>query len=161
MTPQVKSFYHAPTNTWTHVVADPDSAAAAIVDPVLDFDPASGRVSTEQARIVLAWVRERGLHVDWIMETHAHADHLSAADWLRRRLGEDAAPPRIGIGRGIVAVQRHFRDVFALGDAFATDGSQFDHLFDDGERFAIGHATFQLETAGAARTCELAPDHVV
>jgi len=127
---------HAATNTWTHVVADPQSNAAAIIDPVLDFDPASGRVWAEQAGIVLAFVRERGLRVDWILETHAHADHLTSADWLKRQLA--AAGLRTGIGIGITAVQRHFRDVFALGSDFAADGSQFDRLFADDERFAIG-----------------------
>jgi glyoxylase-like metal-dependent hydrolase (beta-lactamase superfamily II) len=158
--PHVQSFYHAATNTWTHVVADPDSKVAAVIDPVLDFDPASGRVWPEQAKIVLAWIRERELRVDWILETHAHADHLTAADWLKRQLAGDsnAAPtdpkPRAGpsttrrtgpsaqlktgIGAGIVAVQRHFRDVFALGSDFSADGSQFDHLFAADESFRIG-----------------------
>ncbi len=154
--PLVQSFYHAATNTWTHVVADPDSSAAAIIDPVLDFDPASGRVWAEQAGIVLAFVRERGLRVDWILETHAHADHLTSAEWLERQLAlasPSAAPKtdsptqlgtgpstglRTGIGAGITAVQHHFRDVFALGPDFPVDGSQFDHLFTDDEHFAIG-----------------------
>jgi glyoxylase-like metal-dependent hydrolase (beta-lactamase superfamily II) len=150
--PHVQSFYHAATNTWTHVVADPGSKAATIIDPVLDFDSASGRVWPEQARIVLAWIRERELRVDWILETHAHADHLTAADWLKRQFAGDtnAAPtgPRLrtgpsttlrtGIGAGIIAVQRHFRDVFALGPEFSADGSQFDHLFAADESFRIG-----------------------
>ena len=138
MTPHVESFYHAATNTWTHLVADPGSSAAAVVDPVLDFDPASGRVWTEQARGLLDRVRDRKLRIDWILETHAHADHLTAADWLKRQLGTDGPAPRIAIGRGIVAVQKHFRGVFALDDGFAADGSQFDHLFADDEHFAIG-----------------------
>lgn len=146
MAPLVQSFYHAPTNTWTHVVADPGSSAAAIVDPVLDFDPASGRVWSEQAQLVLAHVREHRLRVEWILETHAHADHLTAADWLKHQLATDASPPaarpastlKTGIGAGIIAVQRHFRDVFALGPDFSTDGSQFDHLFAADEHFAIG-----------------------
>ena len=91
--PIVQSFYHGPTNTWTHVVADPDSPAAAIVDPVLDFEPASGRIWPEQARIVLDWVQARRLRVDWIVETHAHADHLTGADWLKRRLGAAGNAP--------------------------------------------------------------------
>jgi len=141
MQPQVKSLYHAPTNTWTHVVADPQSRVAAIVDPVLDFDPASGRIWHEHASGVLAHVREQNLQVDWILETHAHADHLTAAAWLKRELASDAsapAPVRVGIGRGIIAVQRHFSDVFALDAGFAADGSQFDHLFDDGEQIRLG-----------------------
>jgi glyoxylase-like metal-dependent hydrolase (beta-lactamase superfamily II) len=139
MSPLVESFYHTPTNTWTHVVADPDSKSAAIIDPVLDFDPASGRVWAEHAQSVLAHVRDRRLQIEWILETHAHADHLTAADWLQRQLDSVAGTPtRIGIGAGITAVQRHFRDVFGLGADFATDGSQFDCLFADGERIALG-----------------------
>lgn len=134
----VESFFHAATNTWSHVVADPATRAAAIIDPVLDFDPASGRVWTEAAQKLLAHVRERQLRVVWILETHAHADHLSAADWLKHALAADGVAPRVGIGAGIVHVQRHFRDVFALGAEFAADGSQFDRLFTDGERFALG-----------------------
>jgi glyoxylase-like metal-dependent hydrolase (beta-lactamase superfamily II) len=137
MSPLVESLYHAPTNTWTHVVGDPGSSSAAIVDPVLDFDPASGRVWTEQAERILEAVASAGRRVEWILETHAHADHLTGAAWLRQRLAMEGAPPRVAIGRGIVAVQRHFAGVFAL-DGFVADGSQFDHLFDDGEAFAIG-----------------------
>jgi len=136
--PSVQSFYHAATCTWTHVVSDPDSAAAAIVDPVLDFDPASGRIWTEQAQVVLDWLSANGRRADWILETHAHADHLSGADWLKRALGSAGHAPRVAIGRGIVDVQRHFRGVFALGADFAADGSQFDHLFGADESFAIG-----------------------
>ena len=147
--PLVQSFYHAATNTWTHVVADPGSKAAAIIDPVLDFDPASGRIGSEHAQIVLAYVRERELRVDWILETHAHADHLTSADWLKQQLGSAGEPStvpwtgpstqlRTGIGAGIVAVQRHFHEVFDLDPAFRADGSQFDHLFADDEHFAIG-----------------------
>lgn len=148
MTPTVKSFYHAPTNTWTHVVADPATNAAAIIDPVLDFDPASGRVWSEHAQGVLAHVRTAALHVDWILETHAHADHLTGADWLKRQLARGGTP-RVAIGAGIVAVQQHFKEVFALDDGFAADGSQFDHLFADGERFRIGNLEAQaLATPG-------------
>jgi glyoxylase-like metal-dependent hydrolase (beta-lactamase superfamily II) len=135
MTPRVQSFHHASTGTWTHVASDPESRAAALVDPVLDFDPASGRVWSDHARGVLAYIGEQRLDVQWILETHAHADHLSAAQWFRTRLG---AGVRVGIGVGITAVQRHFRDAFALGAGFAVDGSQFDRLFADGDRFALG-----------------------
>jgi len=138
MAPSVVSFFHAATNTWSHIVADASGHAAAIIDPVLDFDPASGHISTQAAQQLLAHVREHGLQVAWILETHAHADHLSAADWLKRQLGADAAPPRVGIGAGIVDVQRHFREVFALGAEFVPDGSQFDRLFADEERLALG-----------------------
>jgi len=135
MPAQVASFYHSPTNTWTHVASDPATSTAAIIDPVLDFDPASGRVWPEHAQTVLAHLRSNALNVEWILETHAHADHLTAADWLKRELG---GTPKIGIGAGITAVQKHFRDVFALGEEFRTDGSQFDHLFADDEQFALG-----------------------
>jgi glyoxylase-like metal-dependent hydrolase (beta-lactamase superfamily II) len=131
----VQSFFHPTTSTWSHIVADPATGDAAIIDPVLDFDPASGRVWTEAAQLLLAHVREFGLRVEWILETHAHADHLSAADWLKQALD---GIPKTGIGAGIVAVQRHFRDVFGLGTDFAVDGSQFDRLFAHGEHFRLG-----------------------
>jgi glyoxylase-like metal-dependent hydrolase (beta-lactamase superfamily II) len=145
MSPFVKSFFHAPTNTWSHVVADPDTRSAAIIDPVLDFDPALGRVWTEHAQLLLAHVRDHNLEVTWLLETHAHADHLTAADWLKRQLAVNRAAGtapstqlRTGIGCGIVEVQRHFCDVFGLGPDFAVDGSQFDHLFVDDDRIALG-----------------------
>ena len=144
MSPLVRSFYHVPTNTWTHVVADPATRAAAIVDPVLDFDPASGRVGSESAQAVLACAREQRLRVAWILETHAHADHLSAADWLKRALATAGTPARVAIGAGIRSVQRHFRDVFALGDDFPVDGSQFDRLLADGERIALGELAIEV-----------------
>ena len=131
----VQSFHHAPTGTWSHIVSDAGSRSAAIIDPVLDFDPASGRVWTKAAQQLLAYVREQALNVAWIVETHAHADHLTAADWLKRTLD---GMPKVGIGAGIVKVQRHFRDVFGLDSDFAVDGSQFDHLFADDESFRIG-----------------------
>lgn len=134
MPAQVASFFHAPTNTWTHVVGDPATRIAAIIDPVLDFDPGTGRIWTEHAERLLAHVRAHDLCVEWILETHAHADHLTAADWLKQALPN----AKTGIGAGIVSVQRHFREVFALGADFIADGSQFDHLFADGEAFALG-----------------------
>src|SRR5262249_27583261 len=134
MPADIASFFHAPTNTWSHIVSDPATRVAALIDPVLDFDPASGRIWTEHAETLLAQVRERGLCVRWILETHAHADHLTAADWFKRALAE----AKTGIGAGIVSVQKHFREVFALGADFAIDGSQFDHLFADDERIALG-----------------------
>lgn len=138
MSAAVRSFFHADTSTWSHIVSDTATHAAAIIDPVLDFDPASGRIWTEAAQQLLAHVREHGLHVDWILETHAHADHLSAADWLKQSLAKDGMTPKIGIGAGIIGVQRHFREVFALGADFATDGSQFDRLFNDGDQLPLG-----------------------
>jgi glyoxylase-like metal-dependent hydrolase (beta-lactamase superfamily II) len=138
MAPIVQSFFHMATNTWSHIVGDPATRVAAIIDPVLDFDPVSGRVWSEAAQQLLDAVRERQLEVVWILETHAHADHLSAADWLKRKLATPGTTPKVAIGTGIVAVQRHFKDVFGFGAEFVTDGSQFDHLFADGEQFKLG-----------------------
>ena len=133
MNPLVQSFYDPATSTFTYVVYDRDGGHAAIVDPVLDFDPAAARISTASADRVLAFVREHVLTVDWILETHAHADHLTAAAHLRR---ETSA--RVAIGRGITAVQARFKTLFGLEPDFPTDGSQFDRLFADGDEFAIG-----------------------
>jgi glyoxylase-like metal-dependent hydrolase (beta-lactamase superfamily II) len=130
--PSVTAFFDEATFTVTYVAADPGSARAAIIDPVLDYDPASGRTSTASADAVAAFVSDNGLTVDWVLETHVHADHLSAAPYLRDKLGG-----RIAIGRNVAAVQQTFKDVFNLED-LATDGSQFDHLFDDGDEFEVG-----------------------
>lgn len=131
--PHIVPFFDRTTGTITYLVRDPGSPAAVIIDPVLDYEPASARTSTASADAVLAQVREQRLDVQWILETHAHADHLSAAGYLHDVLG---AP--VAIGRGIVQVQRHFKALFGWGDEFVADGRQFDRLFDDGERFAIG-----------------------
>lgn len=135
---QIQSYFHAATNTWSHLVSDGDGTAAAIIDPVLDFDPASGRICAESVQAILAAVHAHRLRVEWLLETHAHADHLTAADWLRRELRDEGHPARSGIGAGIVAVQRHWKAVFALGEDFAADGTDFDHLIADGERLALG-----------------------
>jgi len=130
--PSVTAFFDEATFTVTYVVADPDSAHAAIVDPVLDYDPASGRTSTVSADKVAAFVRDNNLSIDWVLETHVHADHLSAAPYLREKLGG-----KIAIGKNVAAVQETFQGVFNIED-LATDGSQFDHLFEDGDEFSIG-----------------------
>jgi len=127
-------FFHADSGTWTYLVADPDSGEALVIDPVLDFDPKSGRTATSSAQAVLEALGERGYRLRWILETHAHADHLSAAAWLRAQVAE----ARLGIGEGIRQVQETFRPIFNLGEDFPVDGSQFDHLFGDGESFALG-----------------------
>ena len=130
----ITPFFHAGSSTWTYLVADPASASALVIDPVLDFNAASGRTGTASAQAVLDAARAQGCELKWILETHAHADHLSAGAWLR-----SVVPgARIGIGEGIRAVQQTFRSVFNLGDGFAVDGSQFDRLFQDGERLEVG-----------------------
>ena len=133
MNPDVKHFYHEDSGTLTYVASDPATRAAAIVDPVLGYSMISGRTNTESADLVANWVVDQGLDVQWILETHAHADHLSSAPYLKSQLGG-----KIAIGEGIRQVQAHFGPVFNLKPPFAPDGHQFDHLFSDGEEFAIG-----------------------
>ena len=132
--PDVLPFFHGDSNTWSYLVSDPASREAAIIDPVLDFDPKAGRTGTVSAQALLAAVLERGLRVRWIVETHAHVDHLSAGHWLRQALPGAV----LAIGEGIRQVQKTFKPIFNLGEHFRVDGSQFDQLFTDGERFAIG-----------------------
>ena len=120
-------------DTWSYVVADPGLRRCAIVDPVLDFDPKSGRSSAASAGAIADFVRGQGLTNDWILETHAHADHLSAAQWLQSAIGG-----KIAIGQGIREVQRAFRDILNLEPAFPVDGRQFDRLVADGDTLAIG-----------------------
>lgn len=133
MKPDVMPLFDEATNTVSYVVVDPATRAAALVDSVLDFDPKSGRTATASADRMIALVRERGLTVEWILETHVHADHLSAAPYLKERVGG-----RIGIGEHIREVQKVFRALFNMEPGFVADGRQFDHLFADGERFRIG-----------------------
>lgn len=133
MNPLVESFYDPPTATFSHVVYDREGGHAAIVDPVMDFDPASAHTMFDSAQRLLDFVAKRRLTVEWILETHAHADHLSAAAWLRDRTGA-----KVAIGRGICGVQAQFKTMFGLEDSFPVDGRQFDHLFADGDTFAIG-----------------------
>lgn len=134
MTPAVTPFFHADSWTWSYVVADPESRQAAIIDPVLDFDAKSGRTSTTSAQQLLDHVHAQALDVHWLLETHAHADHLSAGHWLKSQCPQ----AKLAIGEGIRKVQKTFRPIFNLGEHFPVDGSQFDHLFADGERFAFG-----------------------
>jgi glyoxylase-like metal-dependent hydrolase (beta-lactamase superfamily II) len=131
--PDVFPFHHAPTGTWSYVVADPVIGVAAIIDPVLDFDAASARRSTRAAQQLLDCIQARGLGVQWILETHAHADHLSAAPFLQQRTG---AP--VAIGAGIRRVQAHFSGIFGFEAGYQADGAPFDRLFADGERFNVG-----------------------
>lgn len=132
-TPVVKTFFDERTFTATHVVHDPETRSAAVIDSVLDFDQPSGRTSFASADRLIDYVRSEGLTVEWILETHAHADHLSAAPYLQEKLGG-----KVAIGSEILTVQEVFGRIFNEGTEFARDGSQFDHLFVDGESFSIG-----------------------
>ncbi|MBP2296246.1 MBL fold metallo-hydrolase [Azospirillum rugosum] len=144
MKPDVMPLFDEATNTVSYVVVDPATRAAALVDSVLDFDLKSGRTATASADRMVALVRERGLTVEWILETHIHADHLSAAPYLKERVGG-----RIGIGEHIREVQKVFRALFNMEPGFVADGRQFDHLFADGERFRIGRLEAQaIHTPG-------------
>ena len=131
--PQVKAFFDEPTFTVSYVVSDATTKKAAIIDSVWNFDQASGRTSFESADAIIAYVEAEGLSVEWILETHAHADHLSAAPYLQERLGGQLA-----IGREIITVQGVFGKIFNEGTEFARDGSQFDRLLDDGDALMIG-----------------------
>lgn len=140
---QIQSFFHSATNTWSHLASNGDGTAAVVIDPVLDFDIVSGQVDTASASAIVAAVHTHRLRVEWIVETHAHADHLSAADWLKSQLQAEGMPARTVIGRGIVAVQQHWKQVFGLAD-FAADGSDFDHLVDDGDTLPLGDLTIEV-----------------
>ena len=147
--PAVETFFHEPTFTATHVAWCPETGTAAIVDSVRDFCHRSGRLTDEAAEEIAVFIRDKGLTVERILETHAHADHLSAAPWLKRALGG-----RIGIGAGIVDVQRAFAGVFNSGPDFSADGSQFDDLFGDGDSFDLGSLSVDvLHTPGHTPAC--------
>ena len=147
--PTVKTFFDEPTFTASHVVSDPATKAAAIVDSVLDFDPASGRTSGAHADAIAEYVKSNGFRIDWILETHVHADHLSGAPFLRRKLGG-----KLGIGSAITAVQEKFGDIFNAEPEFRRDGSQFDALFDDGAEFTLGSIGARaIHTPGHTPAC--------
>ena len=147
--PIVTHFFDEPTNTFSYVVQDPDSQSCAILDSVLDFDYAAGRTDVRSADEIIAFVRDNGLEVEWILETHVHADHLSAAPYLHEALGG-----KTGIGAKITVVQDVFGKVFNAGTEFARDGSQFDHLFEEGDTFTIGHLEGRvLHTPGHTPAC--------
>lgn len=131
--PVVQGFFDPATNTISYVVRDPGSDACAVVDSVMDINYAAGRITYDHADEIIAHVRSNGLKVDWLIETHVHADHLSAAPYIQKQLGG-----KIGIGRNITVVQETFGKVFNEGTQFQRDGSQFDRLFDDGDTYRVG-----------------------
>ena len=148
MQPDIQAFFDEPTNTVSYLVADPATRRAAVIDPVLDYDHRSGKISARSADVILSAGAERGLHIDWILETHAHADHLSAASYLRRKTSA-----KLGIGEHILEVQRIFRDVFNL-DYVSGNGSEFDRLFRDDETFRVGELEIGvIHTPGHTPAC--------
>lgn len=149
MNARVEAFFDPATFTYSYVVSDPTTRQCALIDSVLDYEPASGRIGHAAADRLIAHVRTQELEVQWILETHVHADHLSAAAYLRRQLGG-----RLGIGERITQIQETFGELFNAGDEFARDGSQFDHLFRDGEDFQVGAIpTRALHTPGHTPAC--------
>ena len=149
MTPKVHAFFDEATNTVSYVASEPNGSACAIIDSVLDFDQASGRTDTNSADQIIAYVRENGLKVEWILESHVHADHLSAAPYLQEEIGG-----KIGIGKNITVIQDTFGKVFNEGTRFQRDGSQFDALFVDGDSIHIGQMRADiLHTPGHTPAC--------
>ncbi|MDA7965493.1 MBL fold metallo-hydrolase [Ruegeria sp.] len=149
MTPKVQPFFDPETFTVSYVVQEPEGSACAIIDSVLDFDHASGRTNTASADRVIEYVNDQGLRVDWILESHVHADHLSAAPYLQQKLGG-----KIGIGANIVVIQDTFGKIFNEGTEFQRDGSQFDALFSEGDSFHIGQMRGDvLHTPGHTPAC--------
>ncbi len=147
--PEVQAFFDAASHTFSYVAWDPESARAAVFDSVLDYDAASGRTAHASADALIAFVRAQSLHVDWVIDTHVHADHLSAAPYVRSQLGG-----KLGIGEHIRDVQDTFGTLFNAGPGFRRDGSQFDHLFKDGERYMVGGIEAQaLHTPGHTPAC--------
>jgi glyoxylase-like metal-dependent hydrolase (beta-lactamase superfamily II) len=149
MQAKVEAFFDPATYTYSYVVTDPSSKHCAIIDSVLDYDPASGRTSFQSADRLIEYVKANQLQVDWLLETHVHADHLSAAPYLKRELGGQLA-----IGENITVVQNTFGKLFNAGTEFATDGRQFDHLFKDGDSFQVGAIEARaIHTPGHTPAC--------
>jgi glyoxylase-like metal-dependent hydrolase (beta-lactamase superfamily II) len=147
--PDVAGFFDPETNTISYVVKDPNSKSCAIIDSVMDIDYAAGRVSYASADAIIDFVRTNGLKVEWLIETHAHADHLSAAPYIQQTLGG-----KLGIGEDIKVVQEVFGKIFNEGTQFRRDGSQFDRLFKDGDTYSIGGLTaFTMHTPGHTPAC--------
>ena len=147
--PVVEGFFDEATNTISYIVKDPTSDACAIIDSVMDIDYAAGRITHDHADRMIARVREMGCRLEWIIETHVHADHLSAAPYIQEQLGG-----KIGIGAKIMVVQETFGKVFNEGTEFQRDGSQFDQLFEDGDTYRLGNMTaFAIATPGHTPAC--------
>ncbi|MGC6359107.1 MBL fold metallo-hydrolase [Bisgaard Taxon 45] len=147
--PRVKAFFDEPTNTYSYVVHDTDTRACAIIDSVLDFDYAAGKISTNSADTIIAYIQQQQLTLEWILETHVHADHLSAAPYLQEKLGG-----KTGIGQHITTVQNVFGKVFNAGTEFARDGRQFNQLFHDSDRFSLGNLPVKvIHTPGHTPAC--------
>jgi len=140
MQPEVIAFFHPQSNTFSYLVADRDTGIAAVIDPALDFDPDSGQADATPAQALVDEVARRGWQVEWLLETHAHADHVSAAQWMRQQWPQ----ARLGVSAGIVQVQRTFAPRYRMPADFRADGSQFDRLFGDGEQFQIGALAAQV-----------------
>lgn len=149
MKPDVKAFFDEATNTVSYVVSDPETQKAAVIDPVLNYDAASGRTSTAGADEIVDYVKKAGLSIDWVIETHVHADHLSGAPYVRSQLGG-----KVAIGEQVRTVQSVFGDIFNAEPGFHRDGSQFDHLFCDGETYSVGNISARvLHTPGHTPAC--------
>lgn len=137
--PIVKGFWDQPTGSWQYVFHDPDTMKGAIIDPVLDFDPLAGATSTANAQRLLDYVRATGITLEWILDTHPHADHFSAAQWLKAQTGAPTA-----IGAHVTGVQKLWQQIYNLPLDFATDGSQWDRLFADGDCFRVGNVPVRV-----------------
>ncbi|MFO8125611.1 MBL fold metallo-hydrolase [Yoonia sp.] len=137
--PIVKPFWDEPTGSWQYVFHDPVTMKGAIVDPVLDFDPLAGATSTENAQRLLDYIRDAGIDLEWILDTHPHADHFSAAQWLKQQTGAPTA-----IGEKVTGVQKLWQDIYNLPADFPTDGSQWDRLFADGDSFMVGEVPVKV-----------------
>lgn len=149
VSPLITPFFDKQTNTFSYVVKDPDSRSCAIIDSVMDLDYASGTISFEGADAIIAFVKKQALVLEWIIETHVHADHLSAAPYIQEQLGG-----AIGIGEKVLVVQEVFGKIFNAGTEFARDGSQFDRLFSDGDSYRIGSMTAHtMHTPGHTPAC--------
>ncbi|MGI9485929.1 MAG: MBL fold metallo-hydrolase [Geminicoccaceae bacterium] len=147
--PDVKGFFDPVTHTISYVVKDPRSNACAVIDPVMDIDLAAGRITSDHADEIIAYIREQRLAVEWLIETHAHADHLSGSPYIQQELGG-----RIGIGAEIIVVQEEFGKIFNEGTEFQRDGSQFDRLFKDGDTYDVGGMkAFVMHTPGHTPAC--------